>query len=180
MATLDNETSATNKTQADSQLLSASAVYNLCHEIELIQAAFLDEIQAKSIDLSRVFTGDIPVVYWDLYSLRSQVFNTILSRSIRNTPVGGKIKICVKKLDDYTMSIKISDSGQSIPEAERENLFHHSKIHGQAINNCDEGLNNALLCVEAHKGMLSIVDELGFSGTTFNIEIPSYSLCIVN
>ena len=178
MTSLDDDLSVNRNAYADSNIIKASAVYNLRHEIERIHAAFLNEAQAKQIDLSIVFTGDIPVVYWDMDSLRSHVFSNILSRSISNTPIGGKIEICVKKLDDYTMLIKISDSGQHISKNEMENIFHNPKIHDHPINNNDVGLKSALLCIEAHKGMLSIVDEPSFTGATFKIEIPSYSLCI--
>lgn len=173
---------AIGKRQANSALINPLAVYNLRQELECARDTFSYEALAKKIDLSLSIAEDMPVVYCDITSLRIHVLNNILSNAIRYTPVGGKIAILVGKSDDNTMCIKIADSGLGIPANERESVFRKylksDKYRNTSGNKRGVGLYNALLCVQAHKGTLSIIDEPGFSGATFKIEIPLYTGCI--
>lgn len=173
---------AIGKHQANSATINPLAVYNLRQEFECTRDTFSHKASTKRIDLSLFIADDIPVVYWDIGSLRTHVLNNILSNAIFYTPVGGKVAIHVEKSDDYKMSIKISDSGPGIRATERKNVLgkppeldKNSNVIG---NKRVGGLCHAQLCVQAHKGNISIVDEPGFSGATFKIEIPSYILCM--
>lgn len=150
------------------------AVYNLRQHFESLRYAFHYEVLAKKIDLSLFIEEDMPVAYWDMDCLHTHVINSLVSNAILHTPVGGKIAMYVGKTDNYTMSIKISDSGPGIPSAERGSVcFKQSdKEHDGAA------LDKALFYVQAHKGKICTVDEPGFSGTTFKIELPLYTLCI--
>ena len=168
--------------QASYSPIKPLAIYNLRHELECACDTFAYELLSKQIDMSLFFAADIPVIFCDLESLRILVFNKIMSNAIRHTPVGGKISIVVELSDDNTMVIKISDSGPGIPAPERESVFRRYRKSGKyrktSGGNRGIGLYNALLCVQAHKGKLSIVSEPGISGATFKIEIPLYSGCI--
>lgn len=181
MPLIDDLVSA-GKNQIKSATIFPVAVYNLRHELEFASDTFAYEALAKKIDLSLCFTEEIPVVYCDIDNLRLHVINNILANAIRYTPVGGKIMISVEKSKASTMIIKISDSGMGIPATERESVFRKyrksDKYRNVTSGKRGVSLYNALLCVEAHKGTLSIVDEPGFSGATFKIEIPLYSGCI--
>jgi two-component system sensor histidine kinase VicK len=173
---------AIGKLQADSAVINPRAVYNLRQELECARDTFSYEALAKRIELSLSVADDIPVVYCDISSLRTHVINNILSNAIRYTPVGGKIAILVGKSNDKMMGIRISDSGMGIPSTERESLFRKylrsEKYRSATGSKRGLGLYNALRCVQAHKGTLSIVDEAGVSGATFKIEIPLFTGCI--
>lgn len=163
--------------QADSAAIKASAVYNLRHELECIRDTFLEDARAKRISLLISIEENIPVAFWDIASLRKRVFNNILSNTIRYVPVGGTISIGARKSDEYTMAIKISYAGSGIPVADSESVFQGNHKCDEDINFSD-GFNNALKCIQDHKGTLCIIDEPEFSGAAFNIEIPLYTLCI--
>lgn len=170
---------ALGKTQANSALINPVAVYNLHQELECARDTFAYEALSKRIELSLSISEDIPVVYCDIDSLRIHVLNNILSNAIRHTPAGGKIAISVSKSNGNAMCIKISDSGIGIPATERESVFRKYRKSDKYRNNKrGAGLHNAMLCVQAHKGMIGVVDEPEFSGATFKIEIPLYSGCI--
>lgn len=173
---------AIGKNQTDSTQIKPLAVYNLREELECSRDTFSYEALAKQIELSLCIEEDIPVVYWDIESLRLHAINNILSNAIRHTPVGGKIAITVVKADDSKLAIKISDSGLGIPVTERESIFRRhlksEKYRHLTGNKRGVGLSNAQHCVQAHKGTISLIDEPAFSGATFKIELPLYTQCI--
>lgn len=179
---LINDLVVLGKLQTSGAPIKPLAVYDLRHELECARDTFAYEALSKQIDLSLDITADIPVLFCDIESLRIHVFNNIVSNAIRHTPVGGRIAILVEVTGGNTMVIKISDSGTGIPTADRESVFRRyrksDKYRNATGSNRGLGLHNALHCVQAHKGKLSIVDEPGFSGATFKIEIPLCSGCI--
>lgn len=148
------------------------AVYNLRQHFESLRDAFHYELLAKKIDLSLVIGEDMPVAYWDIDSLRIHVINNLISSAILHTPVGGKIAMQVGKSDDYTLSIKIADSGTGIPACRRDSVLF--KQSDQDRNGA--ALEKALFYVQAHKGEICVVDEP--EGTTCKIELPLYTLCM--
>jgi signal transduction histidine kinase len=150
----------------DSAAINPCAVYNLRQNFEFVRDTFLSDAQARQIALSLAFDEEISVAYWDIHSLRVRVLNKILSNAIANTPEGGKVAIRICKSDDYTICIKVSDSG--IPAACGERLFYDPS----------GSLYHTRLCVQAHKGSISIVDDAEFSGTTVKIDLPLYLLCM--
>lgn len=162
-------------------LIKPSAVYNLRQQLEYIRNVFSYEAHAKQIDITLSIENDIPVIYCDIDSLRMHVLNTILSNTIRDTPAGGKIAIFVTTPDDYTMAIKISNSGNGIPSFDKDAIFRSrlkSDKYDDPSYDSDSGLHNAQFCVLAHKGSICVVDEPGFSGLTFKIEIPLFAACM--
>lgn len=166
------------KSKENSMSIKPAAVYNLRQQLEYVRNVFSHEAQAKQIEISLSIENDIPVIYCDIDSLRLLTLNTILSNVICNTPVGGKISILVTTPDDYTMTIKISNSENGIPAFDGghkfRNLLKSDNFSGLGVN----GLQNAQFCVLAHKGSLCVVDEPEFSGLTFKIDIPLFALCI--
>lgn len=182
MSPLIEDLVAIGKHQADSTQIKPLAVYNLREELECSCDTFSYEALAKNIELSLFVEAEIPVVYWDIESLRLHAVNNILSNAIRHTPVGGKIAITVCKSAEDTLAIKISDSGLGIPSSERESIFRRylksDKYRHLTGNKRGIGLHNAQRCVQAHKGIISVVDEAEFSGATFKIELPLFSACI--
>lgn len=170
--------SVNGKHHADSFNISASAIYNLCDELECVRDSFLKEALAKKIDLSLSIEEELPVAFWDIEGLRVHVFNNILSNAIRYTPVGGTISISVKLHDNYKIIIQISDTGSGTPATVVESIFrNYQKLDKNNNNSCEGGLIKALICIHAHKGTLGIVADPKFSGATFKTSIPLYDLC---
>lgn len=182
MNTLIDDLVAIGKEQSNSTLIKPLAVYNLREQLECARDTFSYEALAKQIELTISVEEDIPVVYWDIESLRIHAINNLLSNAIRHTPVGGKISMSIFKLNEGKLAIKISDSGLGIPASERESLFRRhiksEKYRKLTGNKHGLGLYNAQLCAQAHRGSISVVDNADFSGATFQIELPLYSQCI--
>lgn len=141
------------------------AVYGLRHELEYIRDAFLGVAMTKRIDLSLSFGDYSEIVFWDLSSLRTHVFNILLTNILCNVPIGSSVTIFVQKLDEYSMLIKISAS-----TLEEEAFPPQQQLNGASLSNVQH-------CIAAHKGKFSIVEERGV-GSTYQIELPLFSLCI--
>jgi signal transduction histidine kinase len=160
------------KIHGDSAFVNPSAVYNLRYEFECTRDNFLGIAKAKRVDLSVSFDSSTQTAFWDMDSLRIHVLHVILSNVLNNAPVGGSTNMSVTKLDEYTMLIEISDSAKDLPAFQTDSILpSRQKLAGDA-------LNNAQMCIHAHKGKLSVIDAPDFSGTTYRIEIPLFSLCI--
>jgi signal transduction histidine kinase len=153
--------------------ITPSAIYNLRQQLEYVRNVFSFEAHAKQIDITLTIENDIPVIFCDIDSLRIHVFNTLLSNAIRNTPVGGKIAIVVTTPDDYTMVMKISNSGGGI-----STLGNAPAPLKSDTSDNSNALHNARFCVLAHKGAICAIDEPGFSGSSFKIEIPLFAACM--
>jgi signal transduction histidine kinase len=143
---------------SDRSNLAPHAVYNLRQTFESMCEGVQKHVQAKQISLSTAIAEELPVAYWDINMMRHHVLDNLLSSAIQHTPVGGKIEFSVDKSSNYTVSIRISDSGTG---GERASALH-----------------DAQLCVTAHKGAISLIDQAALSGVTYKIEIPLYSLCM--
>lgn len=151
--------------------VSASAIYNLRDELTAIHAYFLHEAQAKNIDFTVSIADDMPVAFWDMESLRAQVFNTLLSNAICHTPAGGKVALIAEKYDDYNLLLRIGDTGSGLSAtAVRSSLFLRHQKSGT-------GLGNALSGIAAHRGTLRLTDTREWT-TVFEIKLPLYTLCI--
>ena len=174
-----NELVTIGRRQSNSEKINLRAVYSFEQDLEYIRDTFSYEALAKNIDLSFSVPENVPVVFCDIDSLRIHVLNNILSNALHHTPAGGKIAIVVEIKDSQTLIIKISDTGPGIPASERERVCRkHLKLDQFRNTVCALGLYNAQQCVHAHKGKLSVIDEPGFSGATFKIEIPLHAGCI--
>lgn len=152
----------------------AAAVYDLRHELIGIYESFAEEASAKNIDFSLSIAEGLPVAFWDMQSLRENLFKELLSNAIRNTPAGGKVGILVEKQDEYSLAIKIGDSGAGISaKAVYTSLFEMDGEVGEP-----SGLSLMLSVVAAHKGTVRVITDTAFSGTVFVVTLPLYCLCM--
>lgn len=160
-----------------SSKINPHAVYNLRQEFDCALATFSYEALAKKIKLSLFFEENMPVVYWDIVSLRVYAINNILSNALHNSPIGGRILISVKSSGGNQVEIKISSSGPSIALAVSGGVLRkNTEMYGDIFNEkCGTGLHDSKLCVEAHAGKISIVDEPEYAGATFKIELPLHT-----
>lgn len=180
IAPLINELVTIGKRQANSEKVNLGVVFSFQRELEYIRDTFSYEAMAKNIGISISISMPevFPVLFCDINSLRIHVINNILSNAIHHTPIGGKIAIFAEIKDCQTLILKISDTGLGIPVSEREGVFRkHSRLDHFRNTISGLGLYNAQQCVRAHNGTISVIDEPGFSGATFKIEIPLYVEC---
>jgi signal transduction histidine kinase len=96
----------------------------------------------------------------------------LLDNAIRHTPNGGWVRV---ELADGTSAVDVSvmDSGEGIPEAERERVFERfvRLRPTQAGDGGGLGLPIARVIAEAHGGTLRLARS-GPSGSTFLARLP--------
>lgn len=101
-----------------------------------------------------------------------KVINNLLSNAFKYTPEKGQI---VLKVIENTNSVTISveDSGDGIPEVERENIFerYYQINNSNSIGGSGIGLALSKGIIELHGGNIYVTDNTP-KGSVFNIEIP--------
>ena len=101
-----------------------------------------------------------------------QVIWNLLFNAVKFTPVGGVIRITIRRLDGM-VEIDITDSGQGIEAADLPHVFgafrlqQHDNATGLGL-----GLYIARRIVELHEGTLSVSSAGRGQGATFSIRLP--------
>lgn len=132
---------------------------------------FFPQAEERFIKLVTDIDPALPNFSFDLNHI-SQVFNNLISNSLKFTPSGGEIHITAKKVDDK-VAISVSDNGSGIPKDKQHLLF--SKFSQIATPNAHVGTGLGLYIVkgviEAHKGEVKLESEEG-KGTTISFTLP--------
>lgn len=137
--------------------------------IDILQDAynrFINEAQAKQIDINIQAFADLPHVNADKRALRS-ILDNLLSNAIRYTPAGGAVLLRAEEIKDRVQFF-VRDAGRGI-EAERlPMIFGRMNTSGDGT-----GLGLALVrrLVESLGGQVAVESRLG-AGTTFSFTLP--------
>ena len=139
---------------------------NECEQYQLMA-------EQRHIQLSfNTSVDDVPMVM-DADKIR-KVINNLLSNSFKFTPDNGAIGLDVAKTEDGLVRIKVSDTGQGIPDVDRDHIFDRyfvSKNNRVACDSTGLGLNIVKHYVELHGGTVSAEDNQP-QGTVFTILLP--------
>ena len=103
-----------------------------------------------------------------------QLTDNLLSNALKFTPEGGRVVVGVQR-DGECCVLEVTDSGLGIPDSERgrvfERFFRSSEATEQAIQGTGLGLAISKAIVEAHGGLIQLVERPG-PGATFRVELP--------
>lgn len=143
---------------------------------------YLDELVADCVKEARVLASPKSVeLDWQGPSdlevrgnerlLREMLIN-LLDNAIRHTPSGGRVRVELVASRD-AVEVAVTDSGEGIPEAERERVFERfvRLRPSQAGEGAGLGLPIARAIAEAHGGMLRLARS-DPSGSTFLARLP--------
>jgi PAS domain S-box-containing protein len=104
----------------------------------------------------------------------AQVFDNLISNAIKFTPAGGRIDVHVFRSDAVAV-VEVSDTGNGIPEDEREHLFERFFRTSGAIRAAVQGTGLGLAIVGAiaasHGGTVSCERADG-GGAKFRVSLP--------
>lgn len=100
-----------------------------------------------------------------------RVFFNLLSNAFKHTGPNGNVTVTVN-VDAETFSLKVTDTGEGIPEADLGNIFERF-FQSNRINPNGSGIGLALTktFVEMHGGSISVSSALG-KGSEFTVTIP--------
>ncbi len=122
-----------------------------------------------------MFYSDIPEIEMDFIpSYIDKIISNILSNAIKHTDAGGKIVFVVAKGKNAdTIDIRISDTGEGIPQEDLERIFEFFYQCPQAKNASGTGIGLAFtrLMIEKMKGKIEVESQFG-RGSAFTIKLP--------
>ncbi len=147
------------RTLADAETGSSSyefANFSLERLMQHLVQSFRGESGAKNIRI-RLETKSTPGnIYGDRRKLE-QAFSNIISNALGYSPEGGDIRIELERQEEMLL-IAVEDSGDGIPEEDREKVFERfyrtDKARNRATGGSGLGLAVAREIVEAHAGQI--------------------------
>lgn len=143
-------------------LVDLEGLLKQCREI------FIPRVEEKELHL----TMDIcllPQIYGDFDRLE-QVFNNLLDNAIKNSPVGGEIRIEAKKTAEAVV-IRVVDSGPGIPPEQIPYVFQRFYQAIGVRTGVGLGLAIAREIILAHDGDISVSSTPG-EKTEFTVRVP--------
>ena len=129
----------------------------------------------KNIELVEEYEDGLPDMWMDEKAIRQIALN-LLSNAIKFTPAGGTVTLTAGWTRDGGQYLSVGDTGQGIPEEERE-LVLTSFGQGDAARKAAEqgtglGLPIVKALAEMHGGRLRLESEVRV-GTTVTIGLPA-------
>jgi signal transduction histidine kinase len=122
-----------------------------------------------------MFYSDIEASEMDFIpSYIDKIASNLLSNAIKHTDAGGKIDFVIAEGQrPDTIIIRISDTGEGIPQKDIDNIFDLFYQSPQARNISGTGIGLAFtqMMVEKMKGEIVVESQLG-KGTVFTIILP--------
>jgi two-component system sensor histidine kinase KdpD len=115
--------------------------------------------RARAIEKERRIVLDIPeelpLVYVDDV-LMEQVFNNLLSNSLKYSPANSVIQIKARQQDAQTIWVQVTNLGPAVPESDLEKIFEkfHRVTAADQITGTGLGLSICKGLVEAHQGRI--------------------------
>lgn len=106
-----------------------------------------------------------------------QVLDNLLDNAIKFTPQGGRINLS-NEIIDQDVFIRVSDTGEGIPQSEQDRIFERFYQVDKARPGGDKrgyglGLAISKQIIETHHGSISVTSTTG-GGSHFVVKIPLY------
>ena len=135
--------------------------------IDGILDVFRPQIEVKRVTVERHYHRVPPAIPADASEIE-QIFTNLFLNSLHEIPENGILGVELDH-DDREITIRVSDNGPGIPEANIPNIFDPfftTKSSGTGM-----GLAVVLRIVKTYKGKIE-VEKTGENGTTFRISLP--------
>jgi len=135
--------------------------------IERALAMVEKSLKDKDIDVQKIYTEDIDIIFVDPSMIKQALIN-IFQNAIDAMEPNGKLMISLKN-DEQSLVIEIDDNGSGIDEDDLPyvfNPFFTKKNHGTGL-----GLTQVKKIIDQHNGEIEILSKKG-EGTRFIITLP--------
>jgi len=132
----------------------------------------INYVRKKEIKFTFEFPEEEVIISGEKEKLLN-VFEGLLNNAVKFTPVSGRIKLILHKMNKEA-EIIISDTGAGIPEKDLPNIFQKFYSINHSDNDIpDSGLGLVFVkqIIDLHRGLIVVHSELG-KGTTFVIKLP--------
>jgi signal transduction histidine kinase len=129
----------------------------------------------KGVSFHTKELDSLPLIHADENRLFTALYN-LVNNAIPETPHGGTVTISGKVgLDQTTVMISVTDTGNGMPPEIRDSLFTNETI-SQKVGGTGLGTKIVKDVINIHGGTITVESEQG-SGTTFTIHLPVNSNC---
>ena len=146
--------------------------FSLSEVVNEVIESHKDNISGKKLSI-QLGINDLNI-YADRLSIM-EVFDNLLSNSIKYTPEKGIIKIVTSQHHSEKPIIEISDTGMGIPKKELSHIFDEFFIasNNKRTGNDSSGMGLAIVrkIIKNHRGTIQVNSEEG-KGTIFTIRLP--------
>jgi signal transduction histidine kinase len=116
--------------------------------------------------------GSAPVLVADPDVLRTDVLGNLIGNALRCTPVGGTVRLAVRK-DGDAIHLEVADTGPGMPPEQVRRIF--DKYHQGSPGAGGLGLPIARAAVEAHGGRIEVQSWVG-RGSRFRVILPQHAV----
>ncbi|HYW20913.1 MAG TPA: ATP-binding protein [Nodularia sp. (in: cyanobacteria)] len=132
--------------------------------------------EAKSINLKFLSNTDSTALVMGDFNRLQQVFWNLLSNAVKFTPPGGRVQICLERIDSH-IQIQVMDTGKGIDPHFLAHVFDYFRQADSATTRKFGGLGLGLAIVrqlvELHGGRV-FADSAGEGqGATFTVQLPA-------
>ncbi|QLH54719.1 MAG: Phosphate regulon sensor protein PhoR (SphS) [Candidatus Kapaibacterium sp.] len=146
---------------------------NLCELVHQVVPTFKHKLEEKNLKIEVICEDDFPNINADAFRLE-QVFINLIDNAIKYSEKG-TIRIELRKVDDETVKIIISDEGIGIPKEHQERIFERfytvDKSRSRKYGGTGLGLSIVKHIILLHDGNIQVESEEG-KGTKFIIHLP--------
>jgi signal transduction histidine kinase len=160
--------------QSEHGVLQPSAAHlDLTELVTAVRLQCAAKLREKSLTLTVVLPPD-PVELEVDRDMLTRLLANLLDNAVKHAPVGTSISLEVQA-EGPTVDLRVSDSGPSVPAAERSNVFE-SYLHGidtapRVRQRRGLGLSSSRAVAEAHGGRIWVEDNPA-EGATFCVRLP--------
>lgn len=160
LAQLEGENTALCKTVIDLKRLADKTA--LSFETQCLEKHIHIEVRGESLSV----LADSDKIH--------QVFINLISNSLKNTPDGGKVTICLSRENEFA-KILVEDSGIGISKEDLPYIFERfyrvDKSRSTLSGGAGIGLSLVKAIVEMHEGKITVESEMG-KGSRFSVFLP--------
>lgn len=145
---------------------------NIAIYVRMIVDSFRLYAQNNNIKLS--FSSSEPVIEIDFVPhYIDDILQNLLSNSLKFSPPGSEISVSVSSVKNKEIALKVTDTGEGIPEEELERVFDLFYQGGQSDKKSGSGigLNYTRQLVEIMHGKIEVESEVK-KGSTFTVTLP--------
>jgi len=108
------------------------------------------------------------------YNMYEHVLYNLISNALKNTPVGGTIKLSIKK-NSESLIIKVADNGKGIPVEFQSHIFERFSQVNPYASGSGLGLSYSKILVELNEGNITLISNSD-KGTSFIIAFPIFEM----
>lgn len=146
---------------------------NLVEKVIRIQSA--SQYKKPNHTLVMDIDPGVPIIQADEDKVE-QIFNNLISNSLKYAPKGGEIKVSAKMMSDELVQLSVSDQGMGIPKEQLPRMFQRfhrvDNRDTREIGGTGIGLFLVRAFVEQHSGQIWVESEYG-KGTTIHFTLPT-------